>query len=167
MYVRIIAAAVLAIVVSSCGSASAPDNAIDSTALVYPPGVLAFKNVASATKAGLYPSTSMRTCCFLKKRAVIVLDKPAGSRTALFRFFVPKQLKDGNSIAVFVGGVTGTGYGAAGKWVEVSIAFPARFIGRSNVPVRIIAKSTFNPAQVGLNGDTRDLSVILQKVEFH
>lgn len=162
------AAVLLLVLLAACGSAS--NGSQNSAAVaVYPAGIEPFRNPTLADKAGLYTSFSIHNCCFIQQRARLTLDKPVGARTATLQFFVPDVApfrKGGQSVTVSVEGAKATGSGAAGKWIAVSLALPPRFIGRTAVPVEISAAKSFNPAKLGMNGDTRDLSVILQKVDY-
>jgi hypothetical protein len=168
---KLAAAALLLAVVAACGSPSSASHASDAqpaVAAVYPPGIKAFKNPGAAVNAGLYTSSSMRDCCFIKKRAVLTLEKPAGAQVATLYFFVPDlpPYKTGQSITVSVGGRSATASSLAGKQIVISIALPPRYVSDTDVPTEIVAAKSINPQKLGINNDTRDLSVLLKKVEY-
>jgi len=166
------AAAVLLLGLSAaCGapSATSTSQGTESAAVaVYPAGVKEFKNSTVADKAGIYTSSSMHNCCFIKQRASLTLDKPAGARVATLQFFVPDvaPFKSGQTITVSTAGASATGSGVAGKWIAVSLAVPQQYIARTAVPIEIVAAKSFKPAKLGINGDTRDLSVVLYRVDY-
>ncbi len=110
----------------------------------------------------------MRGCCFIKQRASLTLDKPARSRVATLHFFVPNAAPyaNGQSVTVSVDGASASGSGTSGKWIAVSLSLPAKYISRTAVPVEIVTAKSFNPAKLGINSDTRDLGVVLQRVDY-
>jgi hypothetical protein len=166
-----VAAVLLFGLLAACGSPSATStsqSAESAAAAVYPAGIKQFKNPAAAYNAGLYASYSMHNCCFIRQHASLTLDKPAGARAATLQFFVPDAVpyKSGQTITVSVAGASATGSSTAGKWIAVSLAMPPQYIARTAVPIEIVAAKSINPAKLGINADTRDLSVVLQRVDY-
>lgn len=167
---RMVATGLLAIV-AACSSPSGGSHASDdqpAMAAVYPPGIQTFKNPGAAANAGLYTSSSMRACCYIKQRATLTLDKPAGAQVATLYFFVPDAtpFKTGQSVTVSVGGRSATASSVAGRPIVISISLPSRFVSATAVPIKIVAAKSINPKKLGINNDTRDLSVLLKKVEY-
>jgi hypothetical protein len=163
--------ALLLAVLAACGPASNASHVSGeepAVAAVYPPGIKEFKSAGAAFNAGLYTSTSMRGCCFIKQRAVLTLEKTAGAQVATLYFFVPNvpPYKTGQSVTVSVGGRSATASSMPGKPVVISLALPPRFIPETEVPVVIVTTKSFIPQKLGINEDRRDISVILKKVEY-
>lgn len=157
-------------VLVTAGCAPHPNGATNEApaVAVYPPGIQAFKNPTAAFNAGLYISYATRDCCFIKQHAHLMFDKPAGARFATLYFFTPNAApyKTGQKVTVSVPGATATGTGVGGKWVTVSLALPPAYISKTMVPVEIATTKAFNPAKLGINGDSRELSVVLRRVDF-
>ena len=103
-----------------------------------------------------------------KPRANLTMEKPVGAQLATLRFFVPSvaPFRSGQTVTVTVAGATVTGKGSAGHWILVSIGLPAQYVSRTNVPVEITSERSVNPKQLGINEDSRDISVTLQRVEY-
>jgi hypothetical protein len=157
--------------VAACGSPSnalRASNAQPAVAAVYPSGIKEFKSPAAASNAGLYTSSSMRDCCFIKQRAVLTLEKPAGAQVATLYFFVPDlaPYRTGQSVTVSVGGRSATASSMAGKQLVISLSLPPRYVSGTAAPVVIVATKSVNPQKLGINNDTRQLSVLLKKVEY-
>jgi hypothetical protein len=158
-------------VLAACGSGSNASNASGAqpaAAPVYPPGIREFKSTAAASEAGLYASRSIRNCCFIKQRAVLTLEKPAGAQVATLYFFVPNvpPYKTGQYVTVSVGGRSATASSKAGRQVVISLALPPRFVPETEVPIVIVATKSVIPQKLGINQDTRDVSVLLKKVDY-
>ena len=164
-------AVLLLAVVAGCASSSSASHASDTqaaVAAVYPPGIKEFKSPGAASNAGLYTSSSVRACCFIKQRAVLTLEKPPGAQVATLYFFVPNLLpyRSGQSVTVSIGGRSATSSSVGGKQIVISITLPPRFVPESEVPVVIVAAKSVNPAKLGVGDDTRELSVLLKRVEY-
>jgi len=164
---RVLRAALLVCVVA-CSSSTGGSSG-GSGSVILPPGIAAFKNASAAVDAGVYPG-NQKACCFLGPTARLILNKPAGKLVAIFNFYVPKMEPDASSqtITVAATGTSATGslMGAVGRRIVVSLEFPAAYQNRTMVPVTIAASKSFVPSEIGMNGDTRRLSVMLIKVEY-
>jgi hypothetical protein len=170
-YRNSIPALLLSAVLAACSNSSQTGET-ESAAAVYPAGVAPFKNSTAAFNAGLYTTSSIHGCCFLKQRAKVTLEKPAGARIATLNFFVPDAapLKSGETVTVSVAGAganaSATASGVAGKWIAISLAFPPRYIARTSVPIEIAATKSFVPEKIGMSNDGREYSVVLQRVDY-
>jgi hypothetical protein len=164
---RALGAALLLYAAACSSSTNEPSKS--ETALILPPGIVPFENATSAVIAGVYPVTH-GTCCFLAPKAHVTLDKPAGSLQVTFNFYTPKigSYYDGETVTVDAGGKSASGALKKGprRWIVVSMALPPKYRYQTSVPVTITASKTVVPKKIGVNGDTRNLGVILTKVEY-
>lgn len=133
---------------------------------VYPSGVLPFKDTVSAEKAGLYPGRGAN-CCFLGRRAALTLQPPAGSTTAILYFYVPKvapYASGGESITVTAAGKAFTATNST-KPSHILIELPLTG-QQTKLRVAIVASRSFVPRKIGVNNDSRELSVMLTNVRY-
>jgi len=174
MAFKLVIAVTLATLLAACGSA--PSKAVQRTdtgaqiasVAVYPPGIQPFHNAVIARKAGLYPSFAIHNCCFIGKNAHFVLKKPSGTSVATFRFFVPvaKPLEDGQTVTVSIQSATASASASQGKWMTVSVSLPPSAVGRTTVAADVVSAKSFVPTRLGMSRDNRELSVVLQRVDY-
>lgn len=159
-----LAVLVLAACASQSGGAS---HGVSGSAANYPPGIAPFANNVVAARAGLYTNPG-RNCCFVGPRAHLILKKPAGALIVRFSFYVPNvpPYATGESVTVSAAGRRATGANVSGKWITVTLHLPERYRNETGVPVTIIASKSMTPQKLGLNSDTRNLSVVLVSVDY-
>ncbi len=166
---RAISAGLLALL-AACASPSTNGSRPSAASPAYPDGIMPFKSGAAAVSAGLYPDYTGKTCCFLGPRAKLILKKPAGKLTATLRFYVPKvaPYATGEAITVTAAGKSARGSISNGgsRWIDVTLSLPGQYKAKTAVPVEIVSSKSFVPSRLGMNGDTRDLSVVLTKVDY-
>lgn len=155
--------------IAACSSSTSYTSNTATSSLTFPRGIVAFGNATSAVHAGIYPGNE-KACCFLAPRARLILDKPAGAVQATFHFYVPKMElnRDKQVVTVAAAGQTASGSidGDPTGRIVVTLALPADYRTKTSVPVTIAASNSFVPSKLGLNPDTRDLSVVLIKVDY-
>jgi hypothetical protein len=164
---RVLSAMLLLYVAACSSSTGGASN--NGASLTFPPGIVAFENATAAVQAGIYPGHE-KACCFLAPSARLMLDKPAGAIQATFNFYVPKMEpnSDEQIVTVAAAGQSASGSmkGNAGNRIVVTLALPPSYRSKTEVPVTISASKSFVPSKIGLNGDSRNLSVILTKVSY-
>jgi hypothetical protein len=164
---RAVSAALLVLIAACASSTSGSQPSAMST--VYPEGIMPFKNDSAAVEAGLYPSHG-NNCCFLGPRAKLMLKKPAGRLRATFTFYVPDvaPYAAGESVTVTAAGKSATSSTnkGASRWLIVTLSFANQYKAQTALPVEIASSKSFVPSKIGTNGDTRDLSVVLTKVDY-
>lgn len=146
--------------------ASAPPT----PSVVYPAGIVPPEDWSTATRQGVYSSESPKTCCFLAGHSTLTLDNPPGSQLAVFTFFVPSVkplLKTPESVSVKFDGI------ASGKPAQllpgiqnVSLPIPEALRKRGHLTASLAMPVTWVPQRIGLNGDRRELSVMLVRVGY-
>lgn len=138
-------------------------------AFAYPGGLVPPQDATVAQRRGVYPAAGGETCCFLAKTAAIVLAKPAGATTAIFTFFVP----DFAPFAVASERITMTFNGIALRPVDVPkglhdvpVTLPRSLVKKASVNAFLDMGIAYVPANVGINSDTRTLSIVLTQVRY-
>ncbi len=130
---------------------------------VYPPGV-----TRSNIVEGVAPGSDSGSCCWLGKTASFRIAPPLGADTMLIQFYIPAYAVRGlpQSFSVRLDGMppqTRCCYTAGTH--RFAIAIPTRASSRS-IRVTLRMAQTFVPAQIGIGGDTRHLSVLLRSVGY-
>jgi hypothetical protein len=167
-FARASAAGVLALLAACSSPSTSGSQTSAGTSAVYPDGIVPFKTRGDAVRAGLYPSNATAGCCFLGPRASVRLAKPAGKVAATLHFYVPKvaPYAGGESVTVTAAGKKASGINAGTRWIAVTLTLPNQLKNATSVPVEIVSSKSFVPSKLGMNGDTRELSVVLSKVDF-
>jgi O-antigen ligase len=143
--------------------ASAPVCARAATTQIYPQGL-------SAQEArGIYAGSDAGSCCWIGRSASFRVIAPMGADTLLITVFIPDYAAHGASQGVRVRLNGGTWQercclGVGMHELAFSLGEPLQRPLPLSVDVTTLA--IFVPAKLGLNGDTRELSVLLRGVAF-
>jgi hypothetical protein len=155
------------------GAASKQSAAIASSApapaFSYPAGLVVPRGETVAVTRGVYPAAGGETCCFLAKSATIVLSKPAGATTAIFTFFVPDFPPFANArerIAMTFDGIATRPVDVPKGLHDVAVTLPSALAGKGRVHAFLDMSISYVPAQIGVNTDTRTLSIVLTQVRY-
>jgi hypothetical protein len=136
---------------------------------VYPNGIVAPASYAAGIRAGIYGDYSSADCCFLAGHSLLVLDNRPGARLAVFTFFVPNLkpfLKGEERVSIAFDGVPSGTFPLALGEQNVTAAIPAQVRGTRHLIASLRMSIAFVPKRIGLNGDVRELSVVLTKVGY-
>jgi len=142
---------------------------VDMLTLYYPPGIAAPRGEADAQRRGIYLETTHETCCFLSGSPTLDLRKPAGAAVVVFSFFVPATQPFSHRperVSVFFNGVP------AGKAALASGAHELRFrlapflAKGSRLTATMRMSVSYIPKELGMNDDTRRLSIKLLRVAY-
>ncbi len=131
---------------------------------VFPPGILA------SGSSGVYAALNADGCCWLARRATLVVPAPARSYdTLLLTVEIPPYAlaSEPTAFDVRVAGAPPTHlccFDAGQHELAVHLAHTPR--KTRTLRVSIHPTTFFVPAERGLNSDTRELSVLLQRVEL-
>ncbi len=172
---RFLAALGASVVMAACshGQDQKPDqraSAPPTPSVVYPAGIVPPEDWTSATRAGVYSSDSPKGCCFLAGHSLLTLDNPPGSQLAVFTFFVPsvKPLaREPESVSVSFDGIpSGKPAELAPGIQNVSLPIPESLRKKGHLTASLAMSVTWVPQRIGLNGDRRELSVMLVRVGY-
>ena len=161
-----------AVAVVGCARTTGGSTASGSSGatLFYPTGTVPPENWKAQRESGIYPADTAKDCCFLAGQAHMTLDNPQGAQRAVFSFYVPavKPLTERpESVSVAFDGVSS---GAPAPLTtgaqDVLVNIPASVRDRAHLTATLTMSYAWVPKDVGLNGDTRHLSVILTKVGY-
>jgi O-antigen ligase len=160
---------------------SGPKNSLLGTPLIlvlaffllgatyYPPGIGdGLRGPAFAIERGLYPGQDEGECCWLGDSAVLALRAPADAASVIFTIFVadlqpfrnaPEALNvaidraPARRVCCFERGIH-----------QFAVPLPAK--RPSIIRISIVSTIWFVPKNIGLNDDTRRLSVLLRSVDY-
>ncbi|HEY1977153.1 MAG TPA: hypothetical protein VGG89_11430 [Candidatus Baltobacteraceae bacterium] len=138
-------------------------------AFSYPGGLVLPQDETVAQRRGVYPAAGGETCCFLAKSAAIVLAKPAGATTAIFTFFVPDFAPFATvpeRIALTFNGIAMRPIDVPKGLHDVAVTLPRSLVKKANVNAFLDMGVSYVPADVGINSDTRTLSIVLTQVRY-
>lgn len=129
---------------------------------VYPAGLR-----GSDVSAGVYPGENAGDCCWMAPRGAFSVEVPAGADTIQFKVYLPAYAAQApQGLVVRIDGAAGTKHCCFGAGEhDIVFALPAH---AANGPVHISfeAQRSFEPKSLGINDDTRDLSMMLREVAF-
>jgi hypothetical protein len=141
-----------------------------SEPLFYPAGIVPPASRAAAIDRGLYPETTSSACCFLSGTARLRLATPTGARRVVFEFNVPDTPPFAGRperVSMAFGGSSTSPSIALVKGVQdVSVPLPARLVDERIVTVALRMSISYVPKQLGMNEDTRRLSIMLLRVRY-
>ncbi|MBV8116618.1 MAG: hypothetical protein JOY69_09365 [Candidatus Eremiobacteraeota bacterium] len=149
---------------AQAGAAAAP-----AASAIYPAGIVAPANWASATHAGIYSSDAAKTCCFLAGNATLALDNPAGAQLAVFTFYTPAvaPLRERRErVSVSFNGTPAATASLAPGMQNVSVPIPPSLRQARPLHATLRMSVTWVPKKIGLNEDRRELSVMLVRVGY-
>ena len=133
------------------------------TSLSLPPGI---DRTDAGTSEGVYADESTN-CCFLSGRAIFTVRGTANAHGLTLDVYVPGYSFYGaQRLTVLVDGKVAakTGVLMKGAMASVNVPLPAKRLTSDSVRVEILPSYSFIPKDVGLNADTRRLSVILKDI---
>ena len=140
-----------------------------SSAILYPPGIVAPSDWATAVQQGVWGTNVPEQCCFLNGHPTLVLDNPPGSQIVVFTFYVPSVkplLKRREQVtAAFNGILVGSSVLTSGMQ-NVSFTIPPSLRNRSHIAASLSMSYAWVPRKLGLNADRRELSVMLTRVGY-
>ena len=167
--------ALLALAVSagcSHGSAKRPNESPSPTASparTYPAGIVPPANPRAALRAGIYPADPSGQCCFLAGRSLLTLNNPRDSQLVIFTFYVPSVrpfLNGPERVGVtFDGAAAGSALLAPGEH-NATFAIPKSVRNTAHLVATLTMSTTYVPQKLGINGDVRELSILLLKVGY-
>jgi len=141
-----------------------------SEPLFYPAGIVPPASRAAAIDQGLYPETTSTACCFLSGAARLRLAKPIGALRVVLEFNVPDTppfAGQPERVSVAFGGISVGPPIALVKGVQdVSLPLPARLANEGVVTAALRMSIAYVPKQIGMNEDTRRLSIMLLRVRY-
>ncbi len=151
---------VLAVSIGMLFSVSSPAYAQQA---VYPIGLKAQDVVT-----GIYAGDNLGNCCWVGTHAEIKTVVPAGADTLLLNVYLPRFAVKGGvqSLHMQIGGarpVLRCCLGAGEHEIAVALPLAAR---HGSITIRLWPDRTFVPNRVGVNGDSRHLSMMLREVGF-
>lgn len=138
-------------------------------AFAYPGGLELPPDATVAQQRGVYPAAGGETCCFLAKSATIVLAKPAGAATAIFTFFVPDFAPFASAperIAMTFNGIALRPIDVPKGMHDVAVTLPRSLVKKGNLSAFLDMAISYVPANIGINSDTRTLSIVLTQVRY-
>ena len=136
--------------------------AADAQPSVYPQGI-----TPSEIVRGIYAAYDAGSCCWVAAHAELKVLEPAGADTLLLNVYLPDfAVRSGaNSLSVQIDGAPSARRCCLGPGEhELKIPLPRAAHGLLTITLR--PDHTFVPKQLGLNGDSRHLSVMLRQVGF-
>jgi hypothetical protein len=137
---------------------------------MYPAGIVSPANRAAAVRAGIYPADAPGQCCFLTGQSLLALDNPTGAQTAIFSFFVPsvKPLMQSKPerVTIELDGIKAGAFDLAPGAHDVTLSIPTALRRERRIVASLTMSIAWVPAKAGVNGDTRELSVMLLKVGY-
>lgn len=133
-------------------------------AALYPAGI-----VSGASSTGVYASPNLAGCCWLSRRASFLVRVPARSDTLLLTVEIPSYALE-NAPAAFDVRVDGEPAAHlccfdAGQH-ELVVHLAGAVSKTRTLRVHVRPSTFFVPAERGINQDTRQLTVLLQRVEM-
>lgn len=135
----------------------------------YPTGIgYGLPSDASANVRGLYAGADEGECCWLSDSPILRLEAPTSAASLILTFFVPNYAPFQNSsealtVAIDGGRPTRLCCFTPGMH-QVPVALPGK--RGSIVRVSIVPSIWFVPQTLGLDDDTRRLSVLLREVDY-
>ncbi len=139
-------------------------------ATVYPAGLVPPADWAGSRRAGIYPSDTPKTCCFLAGTSLLVLDNPPGSQLAVFTFYIPSVeplTKNHERVVVrFNGKPAGPPAELSPGMQDVTVTIPAPLRRKRHLPASLAMSIKWVPKNIGLNDDRRELSIMLIRVGY-
>lgn len=120
----------------------------------------------AGTAVGIYPGDAA-DCCFIGSRAAFTVRAPNGARWLTLVVYVPNYSAYGQQrLAVRVNGTQAlvTGVLENGATTALSVPIPRIAERARALRIEIVPSFTYVPSDMGINGDTRRLSVILTSV---
>jgi len=138
-------------------------------AFSYPGGLVLPQDETAAEKRGVYPAAGGETCCFLAKTAAIVLAKPAGATTAIFTFFVPDFAPFANAperVTITFNGIALRPVDVSKGLHDVAVTLPRSLAKKATINAFLDMAIAYVPANIGINSDTRTLSIVLTQVRY-
>jgi hypothetical protein len=145
-------------------------SASPAPALFYPTGIVPPGNWSQEVADGVYSADTQQQCCFLAGKSEFTLDNPPGARLAVFKFYVPSVKPFAKTpervSAAFNGIPTGTPAELATGMHDVIFTIPASLRGKARLTASLAMSVKWIPKQIGLNADTRELSIILLQVGY-
>jgi hypothetical protein len=134
----------------------------------YPAGVIMPDNADSSD--GVYAVAERDRCCFLASSARLHLHKPLGAKHIFFRFLVPQVPPFANEpervYVTFNGVRVGNPVALAEGWHDVQFTLPDRLAASRDLTAELRMTISFVPSDLGLNADTRRLSILLTSVSY-
>src|SRR5581483_11545947 len=130
----------------------------------YPAGVQ-----SGAIETGVYPGNDSGSCCWMGPSATLRTTVPLGADTLLVTVFVPDYAapRGGQSLRVQIDDGLAQEQCCFGAGMhELAFRLPRSVQEQPEIVVHLAARSTFVPKTLGLNGDTRHLSVLLRGLDY-
>lgn len=149
---------------------TAPTATPTLAALTYPEGVVVPVDWYEQQNDGIYASVNPKECCFLAPVSKFTLNNPAGTQRAVFFFYVPSlaPFKAGKErVAVqFDGIASGSPAPLLPGGQQIIFSIPPALQKKPHLVATLTMSYSWVPKKLGVNGDTRTLTVILTKVGY-
>jgi hypothetical protein len=143
---------------------------VDSLGLYYPPGIIPPRSAADGERQGIYLETAPNLCCFLADRASFRLRKPAAAAVVVFSFDVPHTEPFAGRpelVSIFFNGAgAGTQKALNAGVHRLRFRLTPSQAKSSQIIVTMHMSISYIPKQIGMNDDTRRLSIKLLRVGY-
>ncbi len=143
---------------------------VDLMNLYYPPGVIPPDSAAAGARQGIYLDTAPDLCCFLNGKPSLRLRKPFGASVVVFKFDVPDTAPFANRperVAIFFNALlAGPPVNLSPGTHEVSFRLTPSLARSSALTAAMRMSVAYVPKQIGMNDDTRQLSIKLLRVDY-
>lgn len=160
----------VAVEIARRGLEGLPTRAVvDMLTMHYPPGIAAPRGEADAQRRGVYLETAPAACCFLGADAAFELRKPAGDSTIVFSFLVPATAPFAHApeiVNVLFEGVPAGSAPLSPGVHDVRFRLSPAMAKRTRITSSMHMSISYVPKQIGMNGDTRRLSIKLLRVSY-
>lgn len=123
----------------------------------------------SAIVSGVYAGTDPGNCCWMGSHSTLKLAVPHGADTLLLTVIVPDYAASnaGQSLRLRVAGQPAQERCCFGQGMhELSFRLPPGTDEHSTIVLHLSARNTFVPKSIGLNDDTRHLSLLIRGVAY-
>ncbi len=143
---------------------------VDLLQSYYPPGVKPPSSWKAGAQQGLYLDTAPDLCCFLNGSPSLALDKPRRDRIVIFTFEVPRiavfAARPEHVEILFNGVKTGALLKLSAGIHKVSFTLSQNQAKIAQLTADMRMSIVYVPKQLGLNDDTRQLSIKLLRVDY-
>lgn len=142
---------------------------VDMLTMHYPPGIAAPRGEADAQRRGIYLETSSAACCFLGEDAELELRKPPGYSVIVFSFLVPATppfARAPEIVSVRFDGIPAGSASLSPGTRDVRFRLTPAMAKRGRIAASMHMSVSYVPKAIGMNGDTRRLSVKLLRVVY-
>ncbi|HET9392518.1 MAG TPA: hypothetical protein VFO29_03175 [Candidatus Rubrimentiphilum sp.] len=143
---------------------------VDLMNLYYPPGVIPPASAAEGARQGLYLDTAPDLCCFLNGSPSLQLRRPLRAGVVVFTFEVPHTAPFADQperVQMFFNNISaGPPVTLTAGIHEVSFRLTRSLARSAQLTATMRMSVAYVPKQIGMNDDTRQLSIKLLRVDY-